>query len=381
MDEFLQVLQSTLTEEYKWLHRHPEPSLREEMTTRHIREFLSRHEIPVLDLPLATGVVARIEGKSSAPIIALRADIDALPITEETGLAFASENPGFMHACGHDYHIAALLGAAKILASRKNELCGTVLLVFQPAEEAMNGAARILETGVLDPVRCIFGMHVRADAECDTVYVTAGADHAAVDHFRITVKGVGTHAAHPDLGADPIAAASLFVTAIQSIVSRKIDPTQSAVISVTEFHAGTTWNVIPETAYLEGTVRTFDPAVRAIIRDRMCQAAEGIGLSQGVEIQIDWLPGTPATQNDPALVDQVRLAALSLSLKVGIVSPSMGGEDFAVYQERIPGVIWQIGVGHRNSLHHPGFTPDISGLLSAARMSALLAETALRVAM
>jgi len=367
-------LNKILGDEYEWLHRHPEIALQEIKTTEHIKLFLQSHGIELLDLPIKTGVIAVIRGRSPHPVVALRADIDALPLQEETGLPFSSENQGMMHACGHDFHTASLLGAALLLQERKNELEGTVKLLFQPAEESMSGAAIVMATGLLDDVDVIFGLHVCADAIPGVIYVKEGADHASVDRFLIDIKGNSAHAAYPHLGTDPIVAAAALITGFQTVVSRNVDPSSEAVVSITRVESGTTWNIIPGAAQLEGTVRTFDESVRVLVKNRLEAIAAGIGTSYGTDISFKWMPGTPATNNDAALVEFIRKTAGSLGLPVETLAASMGGEDFSIYQQTIEGVIWQIGVGSSCFLHHPKFAVDVSALPKAARLTAALGE-------
>ena len=367
-------LESILQEEFEWLHCHPELALQEIETTEHIKHFLQNHGIELLDLPLQTGVLAVIRGKRTHPIVALRADIDALPIQEETKLSYISSFPGRMHACGHDFHSASLLGTALLLQEHKDELEGTVKLLFQPAEETASGAEKVLAAGVLDDVDMIFGLHVRPDADPGTIYVKAGADHAAVDRFQIDIKGIGAHAAYPHLGTDSIVAAAALIQGFHTVVSRNVDPVREAVVSVTRVEAGKTWNIIPGEAQLEGTVRTFDEDTRRHIKTRLESITEGISLSYDVKASISWLSGMSATNNDPELVEFIKETANQLGYQVEKATASMGGEDFAVFQQKIPGVIWQIGVGSNFFLHHPKFEADQRALLRSAHFMAAVAE-------
>lgn len=363
-----------LQEEFEWMHRHPEVALQETEATDHIKRFLQRHGIELLDLPLETGVLAVIRGKNAFPVVILRADIDALPLQEETKSPYESEYPGRMHACGHDFHTASLLGAALLLQEHKDELTGTVKLLFQPAEETASGAEKVLSTGVLNDAAVIFGLHVRADGVPGTIYVKHGADHAAVDRFLIDIRGIGAHAAHPNLGTDTIVAAAAIIQGFQTVVSRNVDPVNEAVVSVTRIASGTTWNILPGEAQLEGTVRTFDEDTRKHIKNRLETITEGIGITYNVTTSCNWLSGTPATNNDASLVEFIRRTADALGYPVEKADASMGGEDFAVFQQKIPGVIWQIGVGSKCFLHHPEFSADISALPIASRFMAALGE-------
>ncbi|WP_444641311.1 amidohydrolase [Caproiciproducens sp. R1] len=375
MDE--KALQNTLEEHFSWLHRHPETALREFETTAYIKRILTENGVEILDSGLQTGLVAVLRGKKEKPVVALRCDIDALPIEETADVPYRSENPGKMHACGHDFHTTAMLGAALLLKQKEANLEGTVKLLFQPAEEAGHGAEHVLKTGALDDVEEIYGLHVAADLPAGTVAVTAGADHAAVDRFVVDVTGLGGHAAHPELVIDPILAASQLTIAFQTIVSRSISAFDRAVISVTRVESGSTWNVIPSSAQLEGTVRTLDKTVRQKIVRRMKEICEGIATVSGTSIRFHWYPGCPSTNNDAELAAFIKDTAESLGLRTQEAVPSMGGEDFSCYQEKIRGAFWMIGVGDTAPLHNPSFKADRSGLTGAAKLLAALGERAL----
>jgi amidohydrolase len=365
-------LQQTLEEYFQWFHRHPELGFQETATTAHIREILSSLGVEILDTGLETGLVACIRGSKPGPVIALRSDIDALPITEASGLAYASEHEGRMHACGHDFHLTALLGAAHLLKSQQDKLAGTIKLLFQPSEEMPGGAQRVLDTGVLDDVKEIYGLHVNPFCASGTVAVSAGPTHAAVGVLNIRIAGRGGHAGYPHLSADPIIAQAQLVNAIQPIVSRNTDPFQQAVISITRINGGSAWNVIPSEVLLEGTVRTLKKEVLNLVRERLQALCRGIGESSGTAIELDLRITSPATNNDPLLTDFVIQTARDLGIPVVQDQPSMGGEDFALYQERIPGVFWIIGVGGGQPIHHPGFIADPAPLSRAAELSAAL---------
>lgn len=262
-------LEQKLIDCRRQLHEHPELSFEEYETTKALSGWLNEAGVETLELPLETGVLAVIRGAKPGPVICLRTDIDALPIQEETGLPFASKVPGKMHACGHDFHTVSILGATLLLNERKAELEGTVKVIFQPAEENGNGALKVLETGVLDDVQAIFGMHDMPHLPTGTIGIKPGPLMAAVDKFTIDVEGIGTHAAAPEKGIDSIVVASHIITALQTIVARNVSPLNNAVISVTRLEAGNTWNVLPQTAQMEGTVRTFQEHVRDGIPAKM----------------------------------------------------------------------------------------------------------------
>ncbi|MDF2681784.1 MAG: amidohydrolase [Brevibacillus sp.] len=359
------------------LHQYPEVAYEEVETTRAIRGWLEEAGIRIVDVPLHTGIVAEVSGREDGPIIALRADIDALPIQEETGLPYASRIAGKMHACGHDFHTAAILGAAYLLKSREEHLHGTVRFIFQPAEEKGTGARQILESGALKGVQAIFGMHNKPDLEVGTIGIKAGPLMAAVDGFDIEVEGVGTHAAIPEAGIDPIVAAAQIVSSLQTIVSRNISPLHNAVVSVTSIHGGTTWNVLPDKVVLGGTVRTFQDEVRAKIPDHFRRIIEGVTAAYGTKISLRWFEGPPSVSNDEALTQLSVAAAQKVGLQVVTPVPSPAGEDFAYYQQRIPGSFVFMGTSGTREWHHPAFTLDDRSLTQSSLYFAEAAIAAL----
>ncbi|WP_025846239.1 amidohydrolase [Paenibacillus ehimensis] len=359
------------------LHRHPELSMQEVETTRKIREALSGAGIRLLPLDLPVGVLAEVAGAEPGPTVALRADIDALPVTEETGLPFASEIPGRMHACGHDFHSAAIVGAARLLKRHAAELKGTVRLLFQPAEEKGTGAKAMIGAGALEGVQAIFGMHNKPELPVGTVGLAPGPLMASVDGFKLKVTGKGGHAAIPDAAIDPIVAASAIVGGLQTAVSRSISPLDSAVVSVCSFHAGSTWNVIPDEAVLDGTVRTFRPEVRQKLPDLLQRIASGIAAGYGAEAHLTWFAGIPSVTNHPEAVEIARGAAQALNLQVTEARRSTGGEDFAHYQELVPGCFLWMGTSGTEEWHHPKFTLNEDALAPGAALFALTAVRAL----
>ena len=364
-----------ITDEFYWFHRHPELSYEEVETTKRLREDLAAAGIEVLDLPLKTGLVAKV-GTGEAPFIALRCDIDGLPIQEESGLAYASEHAGRMHACGHDFHISAVLGSAYLLKAKERELRGTVYLIFQPAEEAPGGARKVMETGVLKDVQAIFGLHTSPLYDVGTLGIRSGAVTASVDKFTVTFHGKGTHAAHPERGIDPIVMAASFVTAAQSIVSRNIDPAYPGLVSITHIESGNTWNVIPESSWLEGTVRCLTAEDRKLIKKRIYELAEGQAASFGGHAELTWYAGPPATDNTPDWTDFAIEVAKEAGLDVVPAPVNLAGEDFAYYQEEIPGVFVLVGTGKSPANHNPKFHVDPAALGPAAIYMARLAVEA-----
>ncbi|PDY47063.1 M20 peptidase aminoacylase family protein [Bacillus pseudomycoides] len=359
------------------LHQYPELSYEETETTKAIQNWLNEANITIISSNLKTGVIAEVSGDKNGPIIALRADIDALPIHEETNLSYASKNPGKMHACGHDFHTASILGAAYLLKENESSLNGTVRFIFQAAEESGDGACKVIEAGHLENVQAIFGMHNKPDLPVGTIGIKDGPLMAGVDRFEIEIQGVGTHAAVPDAGVDPIVASSQIVMALQTIVSRNVSSFHNAVVSVTNIHSGNTWNVIPKKATLEGTVRTFQPETRQRIPELMERIIKGVSDALGVETKLHWYPGPPAVHNDIKLTELSTHIAQVMGLQIISPKPSMAGEDFSFYQQNIPGSFVFMGTAGTQEWHHPAFTLDEGALPISAQYFALLAQEAI----
>jgi amidohydrolase len=367
-------IERRLSDIRRHLHRYPELSHEEFETTAYIRTVLEEAGIRIAtQFALKTGLIADIGGLHGGPVIALRADIDALPIQEETGLPFASQFPGKMHACGHDFHTAAILGAAFLLKEKERELPGTVRLVFQPAEEKAAGAGNVLQSGALEGVRAIYGMHNKPDLPVGTIGIKSGPLMAAADGFVVELEGVGSHAAVPEASVDPIVAAAHAVTALQTIVSRNVSPLDSAVISVTRLNSGSAWNVIPEKAVLDGTVRTFDEEVRARVIERFSEVVNGVAAAYGTKASLRWIQGPPPVHNDGELAEAARRTAERLGISVVTPKPSPAGEDFAFYQKRIPGFFAFMGTSGPKEWHHPAFDVDERALPVSASFFAELA--------
>lgn len=369
-------LQQQLIDIRRHIHRHPELSGEEVQTTADIREWLEAADIRILNFPnLATGVIAEIGTGES--LVALRADIDALPVQEETGLPFASEIAGKMHACGHDFHTASLLGAAYLLKEQEHHLQGRVRLIFQPAEEKAKGAQQVIASGALEGVQAIFGLHNKPDLPVGTVGIREGALMAAADGFIVEVTGIGTHAAVPEAGIDPIVVSAHIVTALQSIVSRNVGSQQGAVISVTQLNSGHVWNVIPDLAVLQGTIRTFDEQVREHVLSRFEQVVEGVGTAFGTSATVKWLAGPPPVLNDGQWTGVAKLAAEQSHLQVVEPAVSPASEDFSFYQKEVPGVFIFVGTSGPQEWHHPSFDVDERALSGTATFLANTARNAL----
>jgi hippurate hydrolase len=334
------------------LHQIPELCYEEFKTAEAIRSELDQLKIQHIDgVPDAPTATIALIGDASKPCVALRADIDALPISEKTGLPYASAHSNRMHACGHDGHVSILLGAAAIL-KQSGELPVCVKLIFQPAEENGAGAQRIVRAGHLDgrmgpAVRAIFGLHGWPTLPLGLVSTKPGPIMAATDVFKATIIGKGCHGAFPHLGADPIVAMAEAIVDLQQIVSRDMDPTEPAVVTVGMIQAGMASNVIPDQATLEGTARTLSTQARAAVKAAIFRRIGAIAAAARCEARIDWIEGYPATINDPQMADYVaKIARQTLGPEHFIPAgrPSMGGEDFAYYLEEVPGCFFYLGV-------------------------------------
>ena len=361
------------------LHQHPELAFAEARTCAALEHALAIAEPVSVQRVAGTGLVARIRGRDpNLPVVAVRGDIDALPIHEATGLPFASRNAGVMHACGHDVHASWAIGAAYLLANRP--AAGDVLVILQPAEEIGEGAAAMLQSGALDGVAAIFGAHVDRRFAVGQVVAQAGSLAAAADTFRITLKGRGAHGARPHESADPVLGAGLLIASLQGIVSRRVNPSIPAVLTVATMQAGSALNVIPETASIGGTLRAVDPLTRALLADEMRRVAHGIAAAHDLTADVHIELGPPPIVNPEQQAAWARQAAVTL-LGADAVVPlgitNMAGEDFAYYMERIPGAFLRIGArepgGEATPAHTPRFFAADGSLFIGA---ALLAETA-----
>ncbi len=357
------------------LHQHPELSNHEFATTERITAWLKEADIRVLPLRLKTGVVVEIG--QGEPLIALRADIDALPIEEATHRPFASKNAGVMHACGHDVHTSVMLGVAYRLKAQEKQLKGRVRILFQPAEETFNGAQQLIDAGALEGVQAIFGMHNAPDLPLGTLKTRGGAFYANVDRFSITINGKGAHAARPHEGIDSVVIGSQIVTTLQTLASRIYSAQESVVVSVTRFTAGNTWNVLPQTVELEGTVRTHNDTIREAIPQRIRSLVEGIAGGFGARATLDWQPGPPALINTPQWADFALSIAKESGYNVEVATPQMGGEDFAFYLHHVPGAFVSIGSASAFGLHHPEFDPNEAVIEPAVNYFTALAQRAL----
>ncbi len=349
-----------MTEWRRHLHANPELGFDCHQTAAFVVDRLREMGITEIETGIAeSGVVALIEGSAPGPTIGLRADMDALPIVEETGAEHASTVPGKMHACGHDGHTTMLLGAARYLSETRN-FAGRVALIFQPAEEFGGGGRVMREAGILDryDVSEVYAIHCAPDFEAGTFHTRPGPIMAAVDEFEITVTGKGGHAAYPHTTADPVACALQIGQALNSIVSRNTDPIDNLVVSLTQIHGGSANNVIPQSVRLSGTVRSFRPAVQAMVQERIAAICTGSGLAMGCDVALDYQTDYPATVNDPDRTAFAAEVARDLAGDANVdadTAPMMGAEDFSYLLEARPGAYVFLGQGIGPFCHHPAF--------------------------
>jgi amidohydrolase len=362
------------------IHREPELGFDTKKTAEKVLNALDGLPLEMETGVAENGIVATLKGEGDGPIVALRADMDALPIQEETGLPFASQEDGKMHACGHDGHTSMLVGAARALSQDhlRERLNGSVKFVFQPAEEGGGGGGVMVEEGVAEGVSSIFALHLWPGLPFGKAATKAGPIMAAADAFEMTVKGSGGHGAMPHLTTDAVTIAAQIVTALQTVVSREVNPVEPAVLTVGEIEAGFAFNIIPETARLGGTVRTLDADLRERIPERMEELARGIARGMRGDIDLDYRFSYPVTDND---ADAARFALGVIGELFGeenaveLARSSMGAEDFAFFLEKVPGAFIWLGVGDVSGLHTPKFAFDEEILPQG---SALLAALALK---
>ncbi len=369
-----------LTAIFKDLHAHPEIGFTEHRTSGVVADKLKEYGVDEVHTGIAgTGVVGIIKGnRDGARRVGLRADMDALPITEETNLAYASKNPGVMHACGHDGHTTMLLGAAKHLAGTR-DFAGTAVLIFQPAEEGLGGARGMLADGLFDRFPCdeVYGMHNAPNGQPGTVGICKGAAMAGASFFDITIQGKGSHAAMPQQSRDPLVIASALVGSLQTILSRNVAPLDTCVLSVTQLHSGSAYNIVPDTATLAGTIRYFKDEVCELAETRMRELCEGFAKAYGVEIHIDLRNIFDVLMNDADLSDAYLEAAEDIVGRENISGtdePATGSEDFADMLKVIPGAYCRIGHSGTTGLHNPSYFLDPELLPVGASVMARIVE-------
>lgn len=364
----------------RYFHQYPEVSEKEYETSKAIKAELDKMGIPWVPCGLETGVLGTIKGSKPGKTILLRADIDALSVEETTGAEYASKNPGVMHACGHDCHISMLLTAAHILNDMKDELCGTVKLAFQPAEEVAMGAKSMIEHGALEGVDAAFGIHIWSDVPAGHISCSDGPRMASTDQFKIDIKGKGCHGAAPHQGIDAVVVATAVINNLQAMVSRQTAPLEPIVVTVGKVEAGTRWNVVAENAHLEGTTRCFSQEVWDAIPEMMEKIVKNTSAAFGAEVSVSFDRLTPPTINDVGMAALTRAAADKIMGEgAAIDSPAtMGGEDFAFYGQRVPAAIALLGGGNEACgavwpQHSGNFCIDESVLIKGAMLYAQVA--------
>ena len=364
------------------IHREPELGFDTEKTAEKVLAALEGLPLEIETGFAKNGIVATLEGEGDGPTVALRADMDALPILEDTGLPFASETEGKMHACGHDGHTSMLVGAAQALSRMRDQLDGTVKFVFQPAEEGGGGGKVMVDEGVAEGVSSIFALHLWPGLPFGKVATKAGPIMAAADAFEMKINASGGHGAMPHLASDAIVIAAQVVTALQTIVSREVDPVEPAVLTVGEIGAGTAFNIIPDKARIGGTVRTLNADLREMIPSRIEELARGVAQGMRGDVDLDYTFSYPVTVNDEAAADLALGVAENLfggESVLTLPNPSMGGEDFAYFLQKVPGAFIWLGVGEDASgLHTPNFAFDEEILPRGSAMLTALAIGAIQ---
>lgn len=353
--ELAKANEEYIIERRRYYHAHPELSMEEVETTKAIAADLEAMGIEYKTFPDHTGVLGVIHGGKPGKGIMLRADIDGLPVKECTGAPYASQNEGVMHACGHDTHISVLLGAAKILNSMKDELCGTVKLCFEPAEESIGGVRDMIRDGCLEGMDACFGMHTWSAAPTGMVAVNSGNIMAAGGKFTVTVEGYSSHGAAPHEGHDAVIAACSIAMNLQTYVSRRNNPINPLVLTIGTINGGARWNVLANKVVMEGTLRTFDPETRKKLQGDLSVIVENTGKALGVDAKIEYVEMWPATINsDPEMISIAKGAVEKLFGKESLceTAPTMGGESFSFYLEQIPGVY--AFMGSYDDVHHYG---------------------------
>jgi hippurate hydrolase len=375
--ETIRAFQDELTEIRRDFHAHPELGLEEFRTAEIVAQKLESWGIEVHRGVGVTGVVGVIRKGSGKTRIGLRADMDCLPMEEQTNLAYRSQAAGKMHACGHDGHTTMLLGAARYLAQA--DFDGTVNLIFQPGEEGIGGALAMLNDGLFERFPCdaIFALHNRPGMEIGKFAISKGPSAAGGAFFDIKVTGRGTHGARPEVGIDPVLVASHIVTALQSIVARNVPPADTAVLSVTKINGGDAYNVVPETATIAGTARAFSPAVMKLIETNMTRIAKGVAEAFGATAEVDFRVIFAPLINDHEQTDAIADAAAALVGEAAVdrtKPPGMGSEDFSFMMEKVPGAYIQVGNGESAQLHNPAYNYNDECTPYGAALLATIAE-------
>lgn len=363
-----QTLQQELVELRRHFHQHPELSGKEFETSDFVAGYLSQLGVEQVRRVGTTGVTGLIHGGLPGDVIALRADMDALPIEEQNSCCYCSKKQGTMHACGHDAHITCLLGAAKLLMANRDQLPGTVKLIFQPAEEISTGAMELIYAGILDnpKVDRILGLHVLPDVDAGKAYVFSGPFTSSMESFQITVKGKGGHGSSPQTAIDPIVTAAQLICALQTVVSRRAAPQSAALLTVGTVHSGTQFNIIPDEAVLTGCIRSLDPVTEQVLHQELIRVSQGVGMATGAECVVETRKIAELLNNSPAMAaDFVRVVRETAGEDTVYLATKgvMFSEDFSYYANRIPGFMFGLGVrnpekGAAYPLHNNHFNLD-----------------------
>ena len=374
----VEKLATALVDWRRELHRTPELGFEEQVTAQFVAERLRALKLEVTTGVAKTGVIGVLRApRASRPAVLLRADMDALPILEESGRSYGSSIAGRMHACGHDGHMAMLLGAATVLGALRDRLDRDVVFCFQPGEEGFGGAEAMISEGILEAhgVAEAYGLHLWSLFPAGTIQVRSGPTMAAQDEFAATIHGRGGHGALPHRAVDPVVAASAAVVALQTIVARSVDPIQPAVVTIGSLHGGSAANVIPDAVSMQGTLRSFDESVREILRVRTREVLEGVAAAHGCRLEFKLMPGYPAVVNDAGAVAGVRRHATSVVGDANVIEPDpmAAAEDFAYFLKRVPGAFIFVGAGNVErgitAPHHsPRFDIDESALPIGAEL-------------
>ena len=355
------TLEEHVVDFFKEVHQHPELAGKETWTTKRIEQELNLLNIPIKDFNLETGVVADIVGDANGPMVALRADIDALPMDEATDLEYKSKIPGVAHSCGHDFHFSALLGAAALLMQEKDQLHGTVRSLFQPGEEKHLGAKEMVEAGVLKNVDAAFAFHDVSIAPVGTVGIRAGRIMASNDNFQVTVHGVGSHASAPQIGKDPIVTAAEMINLLQTVVSRNVDPADRVVVTVGQIDGGTANNVIPQECSFKGTLRSSSEESRQSAKKHLYQIIQNTAIAFDQTVDIEWDQGPTQVFNNQKLTSIVKGSASNFLQEIPFPDAD-GDDDFATMEQEVPGCYVILGNKGQSIMHNPDFVANPDAL-------------------
>lgn len=363
-----------------WFHEHPELGYQEYDTTRKIKEILQKDGIEILETGLSTGLIAVVRGSKKGKNVAFRADIDALPIEEQTGLSYTSVHSGIMHACGHDFHITTALAAAERLHEERKEISGNVFFIFQPAEEVADGAKTVIQTGVLKEVNEYYAFHADPALPTGTIGLKKGTIMAAVDQFKVTIKGKDAHAAMPHLGNNPIPVMAQMMLVLQTSVPQKVPAIHPSVLSFTQICAGNTWNVIPESGFFQGTMRSILFQERKEMKERFFAIVQEFAKMNDMQARIEWHEGPAPIINDEGLCDTIERIARKNHFSIKHVETNMISDDFSCYleaNEKAAGMYLKVGTGEGHPLHNSRFTVDIAAIeIAAGLLTGILLEAA-----